>query len=327
MKKTKNNGNEAKVSSQPVKHCNNFVTIKLYNYKKEQIMKTIFIFLTVAAALLASNTDLDKTAYRAYKKGQYKKAFELYKKSGTLKSVYNLAQFYDKGIGTPKNPKKAKEYFNRVYRNINFNSRKTCENELLPYFYKTLKKLNRYGKYNKLKTMCSVSKDPFIANCPSASIIPKNERKSMNRFACRFYKKFPHAMKKLLHIHSKILSQDNLFQPQLINRYKSSITASIRPVINYYINKGTHCINRAYSNADVANCSADYKTFLQNAFLSQTLCANRGAADKAALQKAEQEAIQHEQYLNQAATLEAKAKAIRELKEMHKHVKRFIIVG
>ena len=289
-------------------------------------MKTFFIFLLTVTAVFASGS-LDKTAYRAYKNGQYKKAFELYKKSGTLKSIYNLAQFYDMGIGTPKNHKKAKEYFKRVYRNINFNSRKTCENELLPYFYKTLKKLHKYNRYNRLKALCSANKDPFIASCPSASIIPKRDRKSMAKFSCLYYKKFPYAMKKLLHIHSKILSQDILFQPKLVNRYKSGIATSIRPIINYYVSRGKRCIKRAYSNRDVANCTADYEIFLKNAFLSQTLYAHRDMTDKAALQKEREEAKKRKQYLNQVATPEAKAKAIRELKEMHKHVKRFIITG
>ena len=289
-------------------------------------MKAVFIFLVTVTAIFASSS-LDKEAYKAYNRGQYKKALKLYKKSGTLKSIYNLAQFYDMGIGTPKNHKKAREYFNRVYRNINFNSHKTCENELLPYFYKTLKKLHKYNRYNRLKALCSASKDPFIASCPSASIIPKNDRKSMARFSCRYYKKFPYSMKKLLHIHSKILSQDDIFQQQLINRYKSSIITAIKPVINYYVSRGKRCIMRAYSNADVANCSAEYKRFLQNAFLSLTLSANRGAADKTALQKAEQEAKKHKMFLNQAATSKDKAKAIRELKVLHKHVNRYIIVG
>lgn len=146
----------------------------------------LYIFLTIS--IFASSAELDKTAYKAYKKGEYKKAFEFYKRSNTLKSTYNLAQFYENGIGVPKNHTKAKRYFLKVYNSINFNNYKTCESKLLPYFYKTLKKLRKYDKYNELKNLCKADINPYLINCPSANIIPKNDRKSIDRFSCRFYK-------------------------------------------------------------------------------------------------------------------------------------------
>jgi len=294
-------------------------------------MRLIIVVLISFTYLFARMTD-DK-AYKEYKRGHYKRAFELYKKSGTTKADYNLAVFYEQGIGTAKNKQKALEYYKKVYNaidyNMNFNNYKIC-NAMLPYYYKALKKLDKKEELQKLKTKCAKEKNPFFAKCPVARVIPKNSRATLNDFECFYYKRFPKSMKRLLGIHAKIKSYDSVWEPKLVKKYKPQMIKAIKPIIKYYIHKETKCINRAKRNENVENCLYEYLNFLHKAFLSQQIAddtimflrdeAKRNPKARQELNERNRRAKERKRYLQQIATKEEKTKALKELKTLHKTI-------
>ena len=288
--------------------------------KKGVIMKFILLIALIVSFINASSIGIDKEAYSSYKRGEYKKAFELYKKSLSLKADYNLAQFYEQGIGTEKNLKKAQEYYWLVYNNIDIYSYKTCEDEMLPYYYITFKKLKKYDDSKKLKSLCNQYKNPYIRKCPAANVVPRYYRKGIETFSCFYYKKFPNSMKRLLKIHSKIKSYSDLETANLVAKNRAKIVRAIKPIVNYYIKKESRCINRAKYNKDIRRCLDEYENFLHKAFLSEEVSVMR-AIDKETIAK-ERAAYQEERaFLNKAATKKDKQEALRDLKSMHKNVK------
>ena len=282
-------------------------------------MRIILLIFLIVSFVNASSIGIDKEAYSAYKKGEYKKAFELYKKSFTVKADYNLAVFYERGIGTKKNPKKAREHYLNVYNHIIPFNHKLCEDEMLPYYYITLKKLKKFNELKDLKRGCSRYKNPYISKCAAAKVIPRYYRRGIEKFRCFYYKKFPNSMKRLLKIHSQIKSYGELERERLVNKNRTKIISAIKPIVNYNIKKISRCINRAKYNREIDKCLYPYKEFLHSAFLSVKVSVFR-AMDKETIEK-ERAAYEKEQaFLNKLATKKDKQKALRYLKSMHKDV-------
>jgi len=283
----------------------------------------LLMTLILAFTYLFSSV-VDDQAYEAYKKGHYKKAFELYSESSTTKADYNLAQFYEHGIGTKKDQQKALRYYNKVYESIDFHDYRICENAMLPYYYKTLKKLHKTAESKALRRFCKGDKNPFVANCPAAGVIPKSDRASLNEFDCFYYKRFPESMKRLLHIHAKIKENDSVYQEDLARKYRPQMIRAIRPIIRYYIKKETKCISRAKTNNDVQRCLDEYVAFLYKAFLSIELSVSRPAEEDIKKDPKLRKAMEDEQkryekekiFLQQTATKKAKEKAVKRLKEL-----------
>jgi len=289
-------------------------------------MRIFIVFVTILTFLFSGM--IDDKAYKEYKKGHYKRAFELYKESYSTKSYYNLAVFYERGIGTAKNNKKAQDYYKKVYREINFLSYKTCEDAMLPYYYKTLKKLNKMDDYQKLKALCQRDNNPYVAKCPASRIIPKNHRATLKNFGCFYYKRFPKSMKKLMCIHAKIKSYDSVWEPKLIKKYKPQMVRAVKPIINYYIRKETKCINRAKRNEDIERCLGEYRIFLRKALLSAEVSVLRPSQEqinqdpklKKAIENEKQRWVEKKRYLQQIATKRDKIEAIKRLKRLHKTI-------
>jgi hypothetical protein len=94
-------------------------------------------------------------AYKAYKAHQYKEAFRLYSnavaaieysqdKRDNFKALYNLARFYDKGIGTKKDKIKAALYYYKAYTIFQddvYNDKNICKDTFVPYYIRTMKRL------------------------------------------------------------------------------------------------------------------------------------------------------------------------------------------
>ncbi len=282
-------------------------------------MRFILFTFLIVSFVNAVSVGIDKEAYSAYKKGQYKKAFELYKKSFTVKADYNLAVFYERGIGTKKNPKKAREYYLNVYSHITPLNNKLCEDEMLPYYYITLKKLKKFDELKSLKSGCRGYKNPYIRKCPAAKVVPRYYRRGLKKFQCFYYKRFPNAMKRLLKIHSQINAYSSLETAKLVSKNRAKIIRAIKPIVSYYIKKESRCINRAKYNKDIRRCLYEYENFLHKAFLSQEVSVFR-AVDKKTIAKEKAAYEQERVYLNEVATKKEKQKALRDLKIMHKNV-------
>jgi len=272
---------------------------------------------------------LDDQAYEAYKKGHYKKAFKLYGESYSAKADYNLARFYERGTGTEKNQPEALRYYNKVYESIDFQNYKTCKNEMLPYYYVTLKKLHKDAQSKALRRFCKSAKNPFIVKCSAAGVIPKTDRATLNEFDCFFYKRFPKSMKKLLHVHAKIKDNDSAFQPILIKKYRSKMVSAIRPVISYYIKKEIKCIRSARTNSNVERCLDDYEGFLHKALLSEEVTVGIRPSeemmkkDPKLKKEMDDERKMYEKrriFLQQTATKKDKKEAVGKLKKLHNNV-------
>jgi len=246
-------------------------------------MKKIIILLFALAAFSSAGT-LTESAYKAYQAKHYKKALELYKKAykeGDIKATYNLAVLNEKGLGTKKDIDEASTLYGMVLmalENVNkLNDPATCKNKMLPYYYKTLKKLAKYEnntsylkKYKKLKKLCSKSyKNPYLGKCPAAKIIKKEDRYDMHIFDCRLYKKYPRTMKKLLSIHSKYRNTQVRFWPknanlqqQLIEKEKALLNqmkSVSQPIIKDYLKEGEACIKKAEIKGDLMQCEGIYR--------------------------------------------------------------------
>ncbi|SFV67103.1 hypothetical protein MNB_SV-10-903 [hydrothermal vent metagenome] len=287
-------------------------------------MKLLMILILAFTYLFSDLSD--DQAYEAYKKGHYKKAFELYSKAYTTKADYNLAQFYEQGIGTKKDQQEALRYYDKVYENIDFHDYRTCENAMLPYYYNTLKKLHKTAESKALRRFCKDDRNPFVTKCPAAGVVPKFDRASLNEFDCFYYKRFPKSMKRLLHIHAKIKENDSAYLPILIKKYRPQMVRAIRPIISYYIKKGTKCISRAKTNNDVERCMDDYVDFLHKALLSMEISGGIRPTeemlkkDPKLRKEMEDEMKRYEErsiFLQQTATKKDKEKAVKELKELH----------
>ncbi|BAF71659.1 SEL1-like repeat protein [Sulfurovum sp. NBC37-1] len=290
-------------------------------------MKFLMVLIIVLTSLFANM--FDDQAYEAYKNGRYKKAFKLYGESYSAKADYNLARFYERGIGTEKNQTKALWHYNKVYESMDFQNYKTCEDEMLPYYYVTLKKLHKDAQSKALKRFCKSAKNPFIVKCPAARVIPKTDRATLSEFDCSLYKRFPKSMKRILHIHAKMKDNDSVYEELLIKQYKSKMITAIRPIISYYIQKETKCIRSAQTNSDVERCLNDYEDFLHKALLSQQVTVGIRPSeemlekDPKLKKEMEDERKMYEErriFLQQKATRKDKEEAVRKLKKLHNNV-------
>ncbi|BAF72206.1 tetratricopeptide repeat protein [Sulfurovum sp. NBC37-1] len=239
-------------------------------------MKILILLAIVNALLFGSVTD---EAYKEYKKGHYKKAFSLYSKGymqGNVKAAYNLATFYEKGIGIQKNPQKAYFYYNFVHAGIELrlSDPAICTDKMLPYYYKTIKKMAEYNgksyyneQYETLKQTCSKTHvDPFIKKCPSANIIARPDRYCLDCFDCILYKKYPKRMRKILHLHTRYRAIEHqacrTYLSEALEKKEKAISKEIyklsKPILRYYLKQEENCVKTAKTKGDLLGCSLGY---------------------------------------------------------------------
>ena len=140
---------------------------------KKFIIIAIFVSFNFALAPAIPGSYLDN-AYKAYKNKNYKKAFLLYKKAKDVANIngvfktdnfrafYNIALFYDKGIGTKKNKIKAALNYYRAYLTYlkkSYHLKEFCKDKYLKQFKWTLKRLYYFEQdkryFYKLKDLNS----------------------------------------------------------------------------------------------------------------------------------------------------------------------------
>ena len=244
-------------------------------------MKTIFIiWITFFTLIHAGLTD---DAYSAYKKGDKIKAFELYKKGdkqGNSKATYNLAVFYEKGIGTAKNLPKALELYKKVISPIR-NSIDYCTSSHKRYYKKTFKKLAQYEhdpKYNKqmntFETQCKYHEYPtmdddkaFIKKCPSAKITPKKYRREIFHLPCKYFKRYPKIMRKYMPLYVQIKKYRNNDWKKAKNLEKK-LQKLVYPIIRDLKKQEIHCYTKAKTAGDAQSCSMQYIAKLDTLFIT-----------------------------------------------------------
>ncbi len=250
-------------------------------------MKCLF-FLIMSVMLSGLHAGTTDAAYAAYKKGHAAEAFRLYrrawKKEGSTKAAYNLAVFYEKGIGTSRNPAKAQKYYrivhDRIYRI--FPIRKICDDPMLPYYRKTLRKLTEYRKkdhYRKLLREIDEScteqeqwrakaNDRYLKVCPAASVIPAWDRIDLDRYDCVLFRKYPGLMKEYLHLYRQrkqflLLAErgDDLEAKRKAVATHRRIKKIVAPIMRNALKKEERCIRKAHTVGELSRCNLNYVFF------------------------------------------------------------------
>ena len=80
----------------------------------------VLVLFVLFGGLIAGGEGALEHGDRAYERGDFKSAFELFEKSckeGNAKACFNLAVMYDKGEGVQKSKSKAIHYFQKACDN------------------------------------------------------------------------------------------------------------------------------------------------------------------------------------------------------------------
>lgn len=232
----------------------------------------------MGASLLCLHAGLTDDAYRAYKKGEESRAFDLYntawQKERSLKALYNIAVFYEKGIGVRKNRTKALESYRRVYEHIEANARHTsiCRDPLLPYYRKTLKKLTSMeGKreyqsiLELLKKTCGAKAEKRGGICTADGKIASRYRDLAGCIDCLLVRKYPKISKSFFSLAGKREIYRKRYQQngskkdrQQIIRINRKIKKLIIPLVRELKRRQIVCVRKAETGMDLENCGMNY---------------------------------------------------------------------
>jgi hypothetical protein len=229
-------------------------------------MKSLTIFITILSFVGA--TALTDRAYKEYKKKNYKKAFELYQKDGSPKAVYNMAVFYEKGLGVKKDNKKAKSLYKRYISLVQaeINDHSICTSPKLKYVKKSLKKLKRFKELNSLSSYCSkyypTQKEQlrnFLRKCPIVKrVIKKRYWDEAKYYECILFKKFPKIMQRHLRDKERFKKYQKSFDTQNMEKLSNKAKSYVKPIMKLYKQRQLKCAKKAKSFGDLEKCSIDY---------------------------------------------------------------------
>ncbi len=228
-------------------------------------MKSFWLFVCCAVFVFGAVTD---KAYKEYKAKHYEKAFALYQKAydqGDRKAIYNLATFYDKGIGTKKDRKRAIELYREFIDtgSDKINSGAICIDDLKKYYVIALKKLTEYQKDRYYKGLLDIlnqncqRENSFIKKCPYAKVVAPEDRYNLASIDCVLYKKYPKNLKKFFH-YQRLLGGVKETSSLQYDRYTKKMDHYIDPIIKYYLRKEIECIKNANLVGDIVKCEAAY---------------------------------------------------------------------
>ena len=250
-------------------------------------MKVLLLIMICLNIAFASITD---DAYKAYKARNYKKAIALYKRgavSGShlqrLKSNYNLGVFYYRGIGVKKSKAMAIKYFRKaslmgigIVDSLDRQYYKTSTIKILRdthaylvkldsgkqkrYSQKALKKLNSKLKerLGNSKNSASSSNDPFLSKCPAAKIVPKIYRENAKYIDCKYYKRYPHIIKRQLKYYYKLKEVQKAYNDEAVNKIRHSMVRNAKPILLHALRQRLNCEKRAITYGNLNRCEINY---------------------------------------------------------------------
>ncbi len=219
-------------------------------------MRAIVLFILTISFAFGSLTD---EAYKAYRAKNYKKAFMLYNKAynqGSIKAAYNLAVFYQQGIGVKKDTKKAINYYKKVqtYIKSRVNSKNFCQDKMLKFHKKALKNLYTLSKNRaSLKLLKNINK-----KCSINSDI--KEFKYYKILA----KRYPKTLKRVIY-YKKLYTNEEVYSPKKAI-YKKKLTKVAKPVMRFYLQKSITCVKRAKTYKDMQSCRFDRADMFDSIF-------------------------------------------------------------
>ncbi len=245
------------------------------------------IFIAWAIMFTFIHAGLTDDAYSAYKKGNKTKAFALYTKGaaqGNTKAIYNLAVFYEKGIGTKKNLPEALKLYKKVTLTIKGSNNYCSSSSQNRYYKKSFKKLAFYtkdSKYTKrleiLESQCVDQENPFMdedrvfmKQCSSAKIIPVKYRQEIFRLPCHYFRHYPKIMKQYMPLYQQITK---FKRSQNISEAKAKVAERklrklVRPILKEIKKKEIICYKKAKTVGDQEHCHMMYITGIDTLFVT-----------------------------------------------------------
>jgi len=269
---------------------------------------------------------LTDDAYRAYKKGQYSRAFELYnmalQRENSDKALYNIAVFYEKGIGVRKNLPKALEYYRMLYGRIDGKVRQSeiCRDPMLPWYRKTLKKLIRYEKEKRryrytLTTLTETCRDKPAKSggvCTAAGKIASRYRDWLDCIDCAMVRRHPRVIKRYLDLVRQREENDKRFRKTADMKYFNAhkrinreIQKVMIPIMKELTKETIACVKKAKTHGDLKGCYDNY-IYCANGFMGCHVVPIECPPDL-------KECIEERKRWKQVLTPEERAKEIREL--------------
>lgn len=235
-----------------------------------QSLNRILGSILVWGALLSHSygSELTDRAYRAYREGKYTLAFQLYRKSadrGEIKGIYNLALFYDRGLGTRKDPLMALKGYRRVAKGIRERIEKgtVCEDPMLPYYLKSVGRLEKAGEdtgelVSGLYGVCGEAMVKFMRECPEVSVISPKYWRYMYEFPCDYYRKFPRSMRSFLALERRYSDAVRRGETDEMKRIRKRVVEVVRPMLAEALREEIECVRRARVRGDLMKCEMGY---------------------------------------------------------------------
>ena len=240
-------------------------------------MKRVFLFWS--ALIIIVQGGLTDDAYRAYKKGEQSRAFELYNKAWqreeSRKALYNIAVFYEKGIGVRKNLPKALEYYRRLAGLVDWESHqsKICRDPMLPWYRKALKKLIRYEgdksyRYtlDTLNETCGAKAAKKGGFCTADGKVASRYRDWLGCLDCTVIRRHFETIRHFAALARKRESNDQHFRKTSDMKYyhahdriNRQIEKTLAPVMKELTRKTIRCVRKAKTGSDLNRCYEEYR--------------------------------------------------------------------
>ena len=249
------------------------------------MLRVFLIGLLVVSAVVGGSRE----AYAAYRAGHSDKAFRLYRQTWqtehSTKAAYNLAVFYEQGIGISRDLSLALKYYRIVEDRIVtlMWDGAICDAEtMLPYYRKTLRKLSMIDPnpfhiqtLHRLDRFCAEVKrnrrlraTKYLKLCPAAASVPPGDRIDPERYDCELFVRYPDTMKRYLRLYRLRKYQSALAQntddaeaEREVGRIQRAIRKSVKPLLRYASQKEERCLRKARTVGDRDDCILQYSSF------------------------------------------------------------------
>ncbi len=250
-----------------------------YNFTYKGVtMKLIFSLLLLLSTLSFANR-IEDLAFDAYKAKDYKTALKLYQqeaKKESLKSLFMIAIFLEKGLAIPQDKQKAIKIYKLILKksiNTKMNAKSldiaTLAAKRLYILTKQKEFITLSSKLQKLKkeliakSLQNANKKiaHYLKSCPAARAIPKEYQDGIEKIDCTLFKEFPDRMLTFMQLKSKRELAILAHNESELYEINKKLIKTIKPVLKFIEQKTIECYSNANFLSDVKMC--DYNYFVQ----------------------------------------------------------------